>query len=208
MKRVYVSDAGYKEAAREAASVIRDGGIVLYPTDTLYGLAVDIHNVDALSRLYALKQRSVQRTALIAVPSIEAIVTYGQVPSALQVLIDRFLPGPLTFVLPAVEGVPKDVIRDDGTIGIRMPSDEFCLALNSALESPYTSTSANLSDMPTGATVDEILLQFGDSSSAVDLVIDDGPRAGGKPSTIISCVNGAPQILREGALSREELGIA
>lgn len=207
MKILHIGEVGLEHAAQEAAQVLSDGGIVLYPTDTLYGLAVDIHNAQALEKLYALKQRSVNRTALLAVPSRDTIGFYGQMNEVALSLADRFLPGPLTLVLAATLSVPQGIIRDDQTVGIRMPNDPFCLALNGAFAAPYTSTSANVSDMPTLPTIDAILQQFGSAAKEITLCIDDGPRAGGVPSTIVSCVDAMPRIIREGAVSKEILGI-
>lgn len=205
MEILRIADTGYETAASRAAEILDAGGIILYPTDTLYGLGVDAQNKEALLRLYALKKRSIYRTALISVPSLSVMEAYGHVNGMTKSLAKRFLPGALTLVLPAQEGILPEIIRDDGTVGIRMPNDTFCLALNRAFGAPYTSTSANLSDMPTHATIEEIVAQFGDAAEAINLVIDDGPRAGGKPSTIVSCVNEKPRLLREGAVSEEEI---
>lgn len=200
MEIVRTKDVGYEAAARAAARALSLGGIVLYPTDTLYGLGVDARNTDALQALYTLKKRDAHKTALVVVPSIAVIEEIGVVNECATSLIERFLPGALTLVLSAKEGTLKEIIRDDGTVGIRMPNDPFCLVLNQAFSAPYTSTSANLSGMPTEATVADILLQFGSASEAIALVIDDGPRSGGLPSTIVSCVSSVPCILREGAI--------
>ncbi len=207
MEIIRIKDTRVEEAATNAAVVLRAGGIILYPTDTLYGLGVDASNKEALLKLYALKKRSIFKTALIAVHSISSIEEYGHMTADARVLADRFLPGALTLVLKAKETILQEIVRDDGTVGIRMPNDAICMALNKAFNSAYTSTSANISEHPTASTVEEILAQFGEQAGLIDLVIDDGPRAGGKPSTIVSCVGREVTILRDGALSRETLGL-
>jgi len=207
MEIIRIKESGVHAAATKAAVVLRSGGIILYPTDTLYGLGVDASNKDALLKLYALKKRSIFKTALIAVPTISSIEEYGHMTGNARVLADRFLPGALTLVLKAKEGILQEIVRDDGTVGIRMPNDPFCLVLNKVFDSSYTSTSANISEYPTAPSVEEILTQFGEHAALIDLVIDDGPRAGGIPSTIVSCVGDEVTILRDGALSREILGL-
>jgi L-threonylcarbamoyladenylate synthase len=192
-------------AAYQAARVLSTGGIVLYPTDTVYGLAVDAGNVDALERLAALKGRDAEKTPLIAVADVATMERYGRMDGAAHNLASRFLPGPLTLILRATPECPPAIARPNGTVGIRIPNDSFCLALARAFGRAYTSTSANLAGEMTAATVEEVLMQLGSAGDAIELAIDGGPRASNVPSTIVSCV-GEPVIVREGALSRAELG--
>ena len=198
---------GYEEAAEKAALILRAGGSVLYPTDTVYGLAVDATNASALERLAALKGRDPGKTPLVAVPDRAVIERFGQMNERANALAARFLPGPLTLVLKATSSCPSGVVRDDGTVGVRIPDDQFCQALSAAFGRAYTSTSANLAGEATAASIREILEQFGSAQEAIALAIDDGPREGNMPSTIVSCVTDVPEILREGALSREALGL-
>jgi len=207
MKRVSIREVGIEHAAREAAHVLSDGGIVLYPTETVYGLGVDATNPQALRKLYGLKNRDLHKTSLIAVGSVADIEQYGVMNALSRSLAEHFLPGALTLVLQATEQALEGIIRDDGTVGIRVPSDPFCIALSMEFKGAYTSTSANISRLPPAGSVDDILAQFGELASAISIVIDDGERNQGTPSTIVSCVTEVPVILREGVLSREELGL-
>lgn len=207
MKILRIGEVGLEHVTQEAARVLSEGGIVLYPTETMYGLGVDATNPQALRGLYHLKNRDLHKTALIAVGSPADIERYGVMNTTAHALAERFLPGSLTLVLPATERALEGIIRDDGTVGVRVPSDPFCVALATQFKGAYTSTSANISALPPAGSVQDILAQFGESAFAISLVIDDGERSQGTPSTIVSCVTETPVILREGALSREELGL-
>jgi L-threonylcarbamoyladenylate synthase len=121
-------------------------------------------------------------------------------------LAERFLPGPLTLVLPAKEGMPLDVMLN-GAIGIRIPNDPFCEALAKAYGHPFTTTSANRAGMAVPEDVDGIIREFGREIHRIALFVDDGPRTARLPSTVVSCISETPYILREGALSRAELGL-
>lgn len=195
-----------REGVVRAAQVLSEGGVVLYPTDTLYGLAVDPSNTDALATLYELKGREEGKPVSIVVPSIEYIEDLAVFPEVAHLLATRFLPGALTLVLPALPHVSRE-LAPQGTVGIRIPNDSFCRELSAVFQKPYTATSANPSGTQTLGTVHEILASFGEKRSLIDLVIDAGTREGGVGSTVISFATDTPTILREGLLTREELGL-
>lgn len=201
-----IENIGMEEAVKRASLILKGGGIVLYPTDTLYGLAVDAGNEGALRALKELKGRDAKKPISILVCDIEMMDEYARVSDAARALAERHLPGPLTLVLPAKETVSKE-IAEDGTVGVRIPNDEFCLVLSQAFGKAFTTTSANVAGEPTLSNVEDILAQFGAKKEVIALVVDDGPRAGGQFSTVVSFVNGTPEILREGAISKEELGL-
>lgn len=206
MEILHLSKTGVADAAKKAAQVLRNGGIVLYPTDTIYGLAVDATNVRALANLRELKGREAKKPISIVVPSVESISTYAVMNDAARALAERFLPGALTLVMKAKDTVPQELVLAGG-IGLRIPDDTFCLALAGAFGKPYTATSANKSGREPGSTVETILTQFGSGAHGIDLVIDDGERRGRKASTVVTTVSGTPYILREGAIARETLGL-
>jgi L-threonylcarbamoyladenylate synthase len=206
MRILHLSDVGTESAAREAALILASGGIVLYPTDTLYGLAVNALDRGALERLKDLKGREKKKPISVVVPDIESLDRYGVLNDSARSLAERVLPGPLTLVVPGTSQLPEEVMLN-GALGMRIPNDPFCLALATLFKAPYTATSANMSGHPTPATPQEILAQFGARIGEIDLVIDDGPREGGTPSTVVTCVTNTPHILREGALSKADLGL-
>lgn len=195
------------EIAKKAADLIAGGGIVVYPTDTLYGIGVNAFDQGALTRLKRLKVREQKKPMSVLVPSIEHIHRYAEFPEAARMLAERHLPGALTLILPAHPHAPQDVTLH-GSLGVRVPDDEFCRALSSVCDHPITATSANRAGLTTPATVKEIITHFGADIEHVDLIIDAGERSGGAPSTVVSFVHGhPPKILREGKLTREELGL-
>ncbi len=206
MRFIRMADVGLEAAALEAASVLRQGGIVLYPTDTLYGLGVDAQHEEAVMRLCALKGRDAGKFISCVVPSIENIETYAVLSDEARRLAESFLPGPLTLALPAKATFPS-ALSWDGAVRIRIPDDAFVSMLGQVYERPYTSTSANISGAQTCATPEEILQQFGDRASDIALVISDGARSGGAPSTVVRVVEGNPEIVREGVLTAQVLGL-
>ena len=206
MQLVRVNDVGYEQAAHDAALILSNGGIVLYPTDTLYGLAVDVRNEEALKKLYELKGRDEGKFISAIMANSAVVEQYAVVTPEARTLMERHLPGPLTIVVRTKDTYPA-YLAHDGTVGVRIPNDPFCLALAHSFGYPFTTTSANISGMQTQSTVDAILEQFGERAHMIDLVVDDGIREGGLPSTVVRVVEGPPEVVREGVLSRKELGL-
>lgn len=201
-----IDEVGIEAAAAHAAQALCEGAIVLYPTDTLYGLAVDAGNPDALSRLYDLKGREQDKPMSVVVPDIASIDDLAILSSEARSYAERFLPGALTLVLSARENLPS-VLAPKRKIGVRIPDDPFCLALARAFKKPFTATSANRSGKETLGTLDAIRTQFGTDAEAIALWVDGGSRSGGIGSTVLDLTTPIPHILREGALSREALGL-
>lgn len=206
MESVRLSDIGHEEAARKAAAVLAAGGVVLYPTDTLYGLAVDATNPDALNALYTLKGRQPDKPVSIVVRSVVDMSRFAYVDEKAYALATKHLPGALTLVLPALPSLPR-TLTPEGLVGMRIPDDPFCRALSAHFQHPYTATSANVSAEEPGATPEAILAQFKERADRIALVVDDGPREGGVPSTVVLLADGRARVLREGALSRADLGL-
>lgn len=194
------------EAAQKAAGVLRKGGVVLYPTDTLYGLAVDALNRNAIATLKQLKARETRKPIAVVVPHHKALEEYAHMTDAARLLAERHLPGALTIVLPGSGRMPEDILLN-GALGMRIPNDPFALALAEYFGTPYTATSANMSGLPTPPTVEDILAQFGPGIRHIDLVIDAGPRDSRQASTVVSVVGERVYVLREGAISKEDLGL-
>lgn len=206
MEIARLNETSTEEAAKKAAKVLTKGGLVLFPTDTIYGLAADATNPKALALLRELKGREKKKPISVIVPDIASIERYAITNDASRLLAERFLPGALTLVLSAKNTIPEELLLN-GAIGIRIPDDPFCLALACAFGKPYTATSANKSGRETPATVREVLMQFGHQVNDITLAIDDGDRNGRKPSTVVTTVDGVPYVLREGAISKESLGL-
>lgn len=206
MDIIRLTDTNLKDAAKKAATVLKKGGIVVYPTDTVYGLGVSIANLDAIDRLRKLKGRERKRPISIIVPDVASIEKCGTLTPLAERFAQNHLPGPLTLVIPANNRMP-DALTLNGAVGVRIPAEPFCLALAEAFGAPYTTTSANKAGMGTPRNVEGLMAHFGLSLGQIDLIIDGGERAGANPSTVVSCVGDVPYVLREGALSRAELGL-
>lgn len=204
MEILNLKEVALIEAAQRAAEALANGEIILYPTDTVYGLGVDATDKDAIAALRDLKGRDERKPILIMLPSVDSIEEYAEMNGTAWTLAERFLPGPLTLVLPAKKTISYD-LTFNRTIGIRIPNDPFCLALATVFGKPITSTSANRSEQEVLSTVPDIIEQFGYLADSISLSIDAGERTGGVPSTIVSCTEGGYSVLREGAITRREI---
>jgi L-threonylcarbamoyladenylate synthase len=185
-------------AIADVAAILKGGGVVAFPTDTLYGLAADPRRDDALERLFAVKARE----AGVAVPLIAADLAQAQELGTFDDLALRlaraFWPGPLTIVVPASPAIARRALGGGHTVGIRVPAHEVATALCRATATCLTATSANLSGSPPPASAQEI---DPDLSSRLDAVLDGGPAPGGPPSTIVTVVSERPQLIRAGAIA-------
>ena len=187
---------------QHAVDILRRGGLVVYPTDTVYGLGADATNEQAVERLFEAKKRRPDQSIplLIASPADLAQVT-DEVPDVAQRLITAFWPGGLTIVLPKAPTFHSKAIIGD-IVGVRVPDHPVPRELVRQLGAPITGTSANISGGPEPLTAEDVRSQLGD---AVDLVIDGGRCPGSRPSTVVDCTVAPLRIVREGAISREEL---
>jgi len=204
MEIVRLTETNLKEAAKKAAEVMKKGGIVVYPTDTVYGLGVDVFNKDAVHRVRVLKGREHKRPISVIVPDIKSIEKCGTLNEPAKILAAKFLPGPLTLVLKAKSSVPEDITFNGG-VGIRIPKHDFCLALSKAFGKPYTTTSANISGLSTPKDIPELMWHFGPKVADIALIIDAGKLESEVPSTVVSCLDDHPKVLREGAIPRSAL---
>lgn len=179
-----------KEVIEEAIKVMAHGGIVLYPTDTVYGLGVNIFNKKAVRRIYDIKKRSLMKPLSIIVSSKDAISHVANLRTRDKIYVDKFLPGPYTLILNKTKIVPRVVTSGLKHVGVRIPDNEIACRISDLF--PVTTTSANLSDHEVCETPDEILDQL---NHDVDLVIDVGKLKRNKPSTIINLTSEKPIIL-------------
>jgi L-threonylcarbamoyladenylate synthase len=196
MVRLRVAD-GKGAAIAAAVAVIRDGGVVGYPTDTLYGLAVDPRQDDAVEKLFAAKGRG----QAVAIPLIAGTTAQAQEAAELGHLELRlarqFWPGPLSIVAPPRKTISRRVLAGGRTIVVRVPDHPVAAAFAKAFGFCLTSTSANLSGQPGTADPDEVARALGDR---IDCLLDGGDAPGGPPSTIVGFVDGAPSLVRAGAI--------
>lgn len=186
------------EAHAEAIAILRDGGIVAVPTDTVYGIAAHLALPDAIERLFAAKGRPPEKAVAVLLADAAQADSLGVVTRAAAVLAERFWPGGLTLVLPVRPGarLPNVLAAGAPTIGVRVPDHPTPRALAAAL-GPLPTTSANRSGEPDAHDAHEIHERLGESLA---LVIDGGPVRGGPASTVVDCTLEWPSILREGAI--------
>ena len=195
-----------QQQVEQGISVLKDGGIVAFPTDTVYGLGASISISRAVEQVYRVKQRPRDMALPLLLADKSQISEVAQVvPQIAWLLADKFLPGALTMVLFKSESVSDIVTGGDETVAIRIPAHPIPIALIRGVGTPIAGTSANLSGQPSALTAEEVYTQLGDK---VDLIIDGGRCPGGLESTIVDLTGETPVILREGAISREELSDA
>ncbi|MBD3375607.1 threonylcarbamoyl-AMP synthase [candidate division KSB1 bacterium] len=187
----------------QAARVLQKGGVIGYPTETVYGIGCDIHNAKAVNRIYDLKQRDHSKAMIIIaadILQIRELVEY--IPEAAEILAENFWPGPLTMVFEAATHIQELPIRKTNTIAIRIPDCKICLSLLKTCGFPIVSTSANKSGQPDSTDADKVIDSFG---SHLDLIIDGGPTPSSAPSTIVDVTQEPVRILRQGAISALEI---
>ena len=185
---------------RRVAEVLRDGGVVAYPTDTIYGIGCDIFNKKAIKRIQQLKQHPKGKPFSFICPDLTELSRYARVTNYAYKTMRRLLPGPYTFILEGSREVPKMMLTRQKTAGIRVPDHPICLALASELGHPLLSTSAAGPDGVILSTAWEIEDALG---HALDMVVDGGS-APGLASSVVSLVNDVPEVIREGAGPVEE----
>lgn len=180
-----------KNVIDEAVKVLADGGVILYPTDTVYGLGVNIFNRKAVRKVYNIKKRSYLKPISLLVSSKDAIPLVSKASLNQLNFIDKYLPGPYTFILKKSKIVPRHLTSGSVNVGVRVPKSEIACSLAKIF--PITTTSANLSNKDTLDTPEEILKQLG---CEVDLIIDVGPLKSGNPSTIIDLTGEEPVFVK------------
>ena len=176
----------------EAINVLADGGIVLYPTDTVYGLGANIFDKGAVRRVFDIKQRNLLKPLSILVSNVDSIDLVAKVSLSQKEIINSYLPGPYTFILQKKPIVPRAVTSGSNYVGVRVPDNEIACRLAGIF--PITTTSANLSDEDVLSNPSEILTQLGRD---VDLVIDVGDLKSNHPSKIIDLSMRNPKIIRK-----------
>jgi L-threonylcarbamoyladenylate synthase len=183
--------------------VLNLGGVMAFPTDTFYGLGVTAFNRNAVSRVFKIKQRTRDKPLLTLVASAYQVNTMTQeiIPTA-EILMDKLWPGPLTILFSALPNLPSQLTANSGKIGIRQPANERVQKLLSGIGFPITATSANISGAKNITTAEEVETVLGDQ---VDLIVDGGSTPGGKESTVLDVTLSPPLLVREGAISREEI---
>ena len=191
------------ELILEAADVIQRGGMAVFPTRCLYGLGADAFNLQAVNRVFDLKQRSAQHPILVLIDDHMVLERLAKrIPVIARELMEQFWPGRITIVFEAKDTVPDNLTAGSGKIGVRMPGHAVALDLAKAVQGPITGTSANISGEAGCAQIEHLDAQF---ARQVDLILDAGALQGGLGSTIVDVTDERLQIIREGEISTEEI---
>jgi L-threonylcarbamoyladenylate synthase len=186
-------------AIDRAVEILRGGGIVAIPTDTLYGLAVDPRDSCAIARLFELKGRAASSALPLVAADLEQVrLKAGRLTAMAERLAARFWPGPLALVIDADRRIAAGVRAADGSVAVRVPAHDVTRALAHAMDAPLTATSANLTGGAPPSEARAVLQAFGDD---LDAVVDAGPVPGGAPSTIVDARGDVPRLVREGAIA-------
>jgi L-threonylcarbamoyladenylate synthase len=201
---VQVPDSGeFSEAVAKGTQEILSGGIVAFPTESFYGLAVDIENEAAIRKLFEVKGRAHGLPILVLIPSRDALERYAaRIPDRAWELVRSFWPGGLTLVFEASAGVSKLLTAGGTTIGIRLSNHPVATGLARAVGKAITGTSANESGAPASKSGQEVMQALGDR---IDLIIDAGETGGKRGSTVLDLTSSPPRVLREGMVTRTQL---
>ncbi len=183
--------------ADEAVRILRAGGILLYPTDTVWGIGCDATNADAVQRIYDLKRSENKKSMLVLCASADMVVRYVNRAPGIAFEVMEMATSPLTLILPGAVGVAENLIPDEGTLGVRVPDHAFCQRVLRGLGRPIVSTSANITGEATPERLQEVAREIVDG---VDFVVN--PRFEGKPTRKASSIvafgeGGEVQVIRE-----------
>jgi L-threonylcarbamoyladenylate synthase len=196
MKILHISptEPGF-EAVKAAAEYIANGGVVVFPSDSCYGLAADPRNSAAMEKLYLIKNRPAEKAVSCIFRSIDTIAEWAELSPAIITLLEMHLPGPFTFLLEPKLAYP--LFSEDALVGARIPDHPFTQALSEAV-GPYTATSANRSGEPSTYSIDELQSQLA-GGELPDLLLDAGVLPAVAPSTVVDLTVSPPTIVRQGS---------
>lgn len=197
------ADDSENEVILNAAAIVSRGGVIAYPTETIYGLGADATNEQAIRRIFEIKGRNFSNPISVIIGRPDDVhPLVRSIPEAAQKLMDAFWPGPLTIVFEAADGISPLLTANTGKIGIRLTGHDGARRIARAAGKPLTATSANLSGAPECASADQVMAQLGDR---LDAIVDLGKTSGMRGSTLIDATTEQPVILRPGGISREEI---
>lgn len=192
-----------RKQIKKAVDILRKGGVIAFPTDTVYGLGTGIHNEPGIKRIYEIKKRS----ASVALPVLLSdVAQLSEVSMALPAnawrLIKEFMPGGLTLIVYSSQAISDLITAGGDTVAVRIPDHPVPRALIKGIGTPIVGTSANISGKPTLISAEDVRRELG---KTVDMVIDAEPPPNGKESTVVDVAGSIPVVLREGAISRDQI---
>ncbi|HJN84930.1 MAG TPA: L-threonylcarbamoyladenylate synthase [Patescibacteria group bacterium] len=183
----------------EAIKVLKDGGVVVFPTETCYGIGCDATNTEAVKRVKAIKKRSSDMPIRVIVKDMEMAEQYGEFSETARMLAERHWPGPLTVVMPAGEKKMSSELAQDGSVGMRVSSDPLVSKIVAGIDVPLVATSGNVHNCPSTYKVEDAVAQFEKSGMEPDLYFDGGELEFTPPSMVIEVIDGEVIIHRQGS---------
>jgi len=205
MKRVRLANNNEDKVIKEAINILNKGGVVVYPTETCYGIAVDVTNKQALRKLLSYKTFRGSKPISIAVSDINMARKYVELNEMAQNIYKNYLPGPITVISLSTGTLEPPVVSKQGSTGVRIPDYKFVLKLIKKFDRPITATSANVSYKPHPYSIDQLIKDLPQkSSSLIDMYIDDGQLPQNSPSTILDTTMNTLAVLREGKIEFED----
>jgi L-threonylcarbamoyladenylate synthase len=203
MTVIKVTELPLKRILHKAIEILLSGGIVAYPTETFYALGVKFDMEESLKKLYTIKQRPLEKAMPLIIGHRELLSTIASaVNRSAMSIMDRFWPGPLTLIFPALVKLSDYITAGTHTVAVRIPGESFALQLSKTAQFPLTATSANISGRPPARDAETVTKYFNDT---IDLIIDGGKTPGGLPSTIVDVTGETVRILREGVIKKENM---
>ncbi len=200
MKKVNLS-----EGLKQAAETIRNGGVVVFPTDTVYGFLCSALNEKAVEKIFKIKKRDFKKPIPVFVKDIEMAKDFAVIEKKQEEFLRKVWPGNVTVVLKSRNNLPEMVLEKNKTIGLRVPDYKPLNNLLNRLNIPLGQTSVNLAGEPPLNNASDIMKEFTDQESQPDLIVDGGELTSAEPSTVVGIINNKLTIFRQGAVSREEL---
>lgn len=185
---------------RNIIDILRYGKLVVYPTDTIYGIAANIYNIRAIKKVFSAKNRSFDKAISVCFHDMEQLENHVDINNNIKGILDKLLPGPYTFLLNKKDNISSLLTAKTSIVGVRIPDNRISYELTR--EFPITSTSANISNYPTSDNIIEIQRQLGDN---IDTYINCGNLKNNIPSTIIDLTNDKPIIIRKGIANEKVL---
>jgi len=191
-----------KEIARIAKSALAKEEVIVFPTDTVYGLICDARSENAVKKIFEIKKRSFEKPIGIFVKNLKMAKEFAKIEKKQENFLNNFWPGKLTAILKKKKDLP---VGEEKTIGIRIPDYKLIRFLFKEIDFPLAQTSANISGRPATTKIKEVLKQFEKEELKPDLVLDAGNLKETKPSTVIDLTGGEPKILREGEIKTRQI---
>src|SRR3989344_7640512 len=196
---IHIKESNKNLVIKKSCEILRRGGLVVFPTDTVYGLLVDATNEDAVKKLIQFKNRPIGKAISVFTAELNMLKSVAHVPSSKSELLKHLLPGPFTVILKSKQAVSKLLESEKATLGVRIPIYSLVQELLAAYGKPITATSANLGGRSAHYSIDSFLNELSDSKKKlIDLIIDGGALPRNKPSTVVDLSHGSLRTLRKG----------